>query len=215
MERGVKEYLSTSSSFYQSPYMNHRGDGSSIGGGDEYGNGRAFVSVKTNDDYKGSSIISYNDHDVYFVNGYVLYITNIHEPWANAEIIKNDLTTQSCYIGKINNNVIVGSTLKEVFNELKQRIKKSNDNEQDVAQAFFISHPDYNKEYNWDEMVFWHSLINTSCSDGRRNFTHKFNKNSSSVATPKELIEFMKSGSTKSLALKMEELYLNNDGNNK
>lgn len=215
MERRVKEYLSTSDSFYKSPYINHYGNGYAIGEGDEYGNGSAFTTIVTNDNYIGSSIVSYNGHDVYFVNGYALYITNIHEPWANAEIIKNDLTTQFCYIGKINNNIIVGSTLKEVFNELKQRIKKSNDNEQDVAQAFFIAHPDYNKEYKWDEMVFWHSLTNNSCSNGRRNFTHRANKNSSSKATPKELIEFMKGGSAKSLALKMEELYLNNNDNNK
>lgn len=212
MDRRIKEYLSNINldSFITTPYDNHHGGGCSMGSGDIYGKGRAFVSFERKDDYKASSIISYNNNTIYSINGYSLYITNIHEPWANAEIIKNDLTTQSCYIGKINNHIVIESSIHDAINKLRTKILMSNDNEMDVAKAFVISHPDYEKEYNWDEMVFWHSIITTSCADGRKRFSHNANKNSASKATPKELIGFMKRTSAINLALKMEELYLNN-----
>ena len=71
------------------------------------------------------------------------------------------------------------------------------------------AHPEYEKEYDWDEMVAWHSLEPTSCIDGRRRFTALANKKSGDKGTPKELISVMKQSPSKNIAIEMERLYLN------
>lgn len=211
MEGRIKEYLTTDT-HYNYPYSNHYGYGSTMGCGDEFGCGRAYTFNEINENYNGSGIISYNDHKLYFINGYVLYITHIHNIWAIGKIIKNDLTTQDCYLGKVNNFIVVSDSVRGAFDELLKSITKTNDNENDIVDAFILAHPDYNKEYDWDEMVYWYSFIG-SCANGRRGFSIDSNKQPGSKGTPKELIERMKFTRAIKLAEKMEKKYL--EKNNK
>lgn len=209
MERGINDYFGNEK-LYMQPYSNHMGHGCNMGCGDEFGNGRAYTVNFINDDYSGSDIISFNGNKTYFVNGYLLYLTHVRLPWATGKIIKNDLTTQDCYIGKINNLIVVSDSIKNVSNELREKINKEYSYEVDLAEAFFMAHPDFNKEYDWNEMVQWHMLAG-SCEDGRRRFTENSNKKNGDKATPKELIELMKNSTPVKLAEKMEEIYLYND----
>ena len=206
---GVNEEFLLTDSFYTLPYMNHYGSGSSIGKGTENGKGNAKISIIPRENFSGVGIKRYNGNDVYFINGYALYITHIRKPYAMGEIIKNDLTTQPCYIARVNNHIAVGESLHDVIEELRDKISISNDNEYDVAQAFVLAHPDYEKEYDWDEMVFWHSLTTASCKEGRDKFSSHANKGKGSKATPKELIDFIKQSRDKSLGEKIEKIYLN------
>lgn len=195
--------------YYVEPYPNHYGYGSVMGFCDENGKGRAFTSNIPQTEYNGSSIASYNGKKTYFINGYVVRIVHVHGPWAMGEIINNDLTTQTCYLAKVNNNFVVAGSLREVLEEMRNRISSSINIYKDMAQAFLLAHPEYEKEYDWDEMVAWHSLEPTSCIDGRRRFTALANKKSGDKGTPKELISFMKQSPSKNIAIEMERLYLN------
>ena len=56
-------------------------------------------------------------------------------------------------------------------------------------------------------MVFWHSVTNNSCAEGRGKFTRNSNKYSGSKATPKELIQLLKNSSLNDLSNKLEEYY--------
>ena len=209
MER-IKEYLNINNNFnYVNSYENHYGGGTSIGYGDINCNGRAF-SINNDyyeDDNKG--ILEYNGHKVYYIDGYLLYITHIRKPGAIGIIIKNDLTTQDCYLGKINNNIVVVSNLHDGIEELRKKIIKNIDNIDDIVEAFVLAHPNYEKEYDWEEMLTWHSLDKTSCLDGRKRFSKFANKGVNSKATPKELVEIMKNFNiTNTYAIKLEKLYL-------
>lgn len=207
MER-VEEYLKTEPN-YKRPYTNHYGYGSLMGYCDRNGCGKAMTKPRKEDDWNGSTIASYNGLKTYFIDDYVVVITHIHGPWARAEIVKNDLTTQKCYLSKINDNYVIGSSLKEVLEGMREKIIKSKSLNKDIAQAFVFAHPEYEKEYDWNEMVSWHSLDPTSCVDGRRKFTLHADKQTGDIATPKELIEHMKKSSSRLIALEMEKLYLN------
>jgi hypothetical protein len=147
MERRVKEYLKTREIPVE-PYINHYGHGDSMGYCDIKNHGRAFVFYDRKDNYNGKDILSINGNKLNMINGYLVNITNIHEPWANAEIIKNDLTTQSCYIGRVNDIFVISDSIRNAIDELREIIKDTNDNEKDVAKAFVIAHPDYDKEYD-------------------------------------------------------------------
>lgn len=190
------------------PYTNHIGRGHNIGAGDDNGKGRASSYTSYNENYSGADIKSFNGHKTYMLDGYLLYITHVHYPWASAKIIKNDLTTQDCYLGKINKHIVVAASIHEALNALREKINQSDDNDNDIAQAFVHAHPCYDKEYDWDEMVFWHSLSHSSCKLGRNNFSKNANKEPGSKATPKELIEFMKHTRAGNIAKIMEKLYL-------
>mgnify|MGYP003289826271 CR=1 FL=1 len=208
MEGRIREYLQVSDEpFY--PYTNHVGYGNTLGAGDKYGNGNAFTYRPITDRYTGNDIVSFNGNKVYMIDGYALYITHIRKPWAMAKIIKNDLTTQNCYIGKINDNIVVASSLHEALKELRQKVNQTNDNDYDIAQAFVYAHPDYEKQYDWEEMVFWHSLSKFSCQQGRQRFSENAHKTKDSTATPKELIAIMKQSRAANIANIMEQLYLN------
>lgn len=207
MEGRIKEYLQVKDTqFY--PYTNCVGQGYPIGAGDKYGNGQAFTYRPVTDHYTGKDIISFNGHKVYMINGYALYITHIRKPWAMAKIIKNDLTTQDCYIGKINDNIVIAASIHEALDELRQKINQTNDNDYDIAQAFVYAHPNYEKQYEWEEMVFWHSLSEFSCQHGRKRFSENAHKTKDSTASPKELIAIMKRSRAANIANIMERLYL-------
>jgi len=206
MER-IKQFISVDEG-YHPPYNNHYGYGHPLGSGDDAGIGNGFVAYKKEDKWNGESIKSFNGNDVIMVDGYVLYITHVHEPWAIGEIIKNDLTTQRCYVGRINNNFVLADNLKDVLEKLRLKIFKSTNIFNDIANAFLYAHPNYNEEYDWDEMVMWHSLDPTSCADGRKKFTQMADKKSGMKATPKELITWMKNSPSRHIGEILEKAYL-------
>lgn len=208
MERRIEEYLKKSCNNYVNAYKNHYGYGDVVGCGDINGTGYGYGLMYNQED-NGENILLYNGHSVYSIDGYLLYITNIRSPWAMGKIIKNDLTTQDCYLGKINDNIIVGTNLHDIMDELRIKISKKNNNIDDIVQAFVFAHPNYEKEYDWGEMVTWHSLDKTSCADGRKKFSNFANKSNTSKVTPKELVEIMKKFDlTEKYAIKMEKLYI-------
>lgn len=206
MEGRVKEYLQVDD-LSLSPYTNCVGSGNQIGAGDMFGNGHGAGYNGMRNTYE-NGIKTFNNNPVYMLDGYSLYFTHIHKPWASAKIIKNDLTTQDCYVGKIHNHIVVASSIREVLDELRNKIQQSHNNDYDIALAFFYAHPDYEKQYNWEEMVFWHSLSDFSCQQGRQRFSDNANKTKDSTASPKELIELMKKSRAVGIAKIMEELYL-------
>ena len=204
--RRIKEYLQVDDSNLV-PYTNHVGRGNQIGAGSRLGDGYG-AGYKAIPEAYNSGIKSFNGNPVYVINDYSLYFTHIHEPWASAKIIKNDLTTQDFYVGKIHNHIVVASSIREALDELRDKIRQTHNNDYDIALAFFYAHPDYEKQYDWEEMLFWHSLSKFSCQQGRQRFSQNANKKAGSTASPKELIKLMKNSRAVGIAIIMEQLYL-------
>lgn len=210
MERRIKEFIQNEPQYIQ-PYANHFGYGHTVGCGDDTGCGRAFIDVLSaeDNDYSGKGILSFNNQPTYMIDDYLVYITHIHNPWVKGEIINNDFSTQSCYMIKINNKYVVANSIRNALEGMREKIFTTANNDFDIAQAFVIAHPDYEKEYDWEEMVSWHTLKPSSCAEGRRNFSKYSKMGPGKTATPKELINFMRKSSSRPLAEKMEQLYLN------
>lgn len=210
MERTVEDFIKHEVK-YTPPYNNHYGWGHSVGCGDAQGCGRAFIDTLSEIDrefsYTGKGILSFNNQPTYVIDDYIVYITHVHTPWFMGEIINNDFTTQTCYMVKVNNKYVVASSIKDVVDIMREKIAETSNNAIDIAHAFVLAHPDYNKLYDWDEMVTWHSLDPSSCVEGRRTFSRHAGKRSGDLATPKELITFMKNSPACRIAEKMESLY--------
>lgn len=208
MERRITNFLDTNSENNPS-YINHDGRGISSGYGDKYGNGKGYSYYINYESNPMNSIIEYNGYKTRLINNQLIYITNIKHFIAKGKIINPDFTTKDCYVGKINNFFIVESSIRKVIEELKKIVKKRN-NITDLAIAFVETHPYYEKEYEWGEMLYWHTLSNNSCQHGRNKFSEYAKKTNKSKCTPKELIQHMKQmkPSVQKLALELEDLYL-------
>ena len=208
MERSLNTIINDEPS-YSTPYVNHSGCGSAIGSGNRFGQGFGNVKYTPKESYTGKDIISFNGNKTYFLDDYVLYIKHFRFPWIKGEIIKNDFTTQPCYLSSINNKIAISDSIKSVYDELKEKIDKKKYNENDIARAFVLCHPEYDKKYQWFEMVEWHALNLNSCIEGRNAFTDVCGKNKYDMSTPKELIELMfKHNVAIPLAEKLKKLYL-------
>lgn len=206
MEGRITEDLNINN-FELQPYINHYGYGNSIGAGDVFNRGICSINYNINNDFNKNCILSFNGNKTYMVNGYLVYVQHIHQPWIMGKVVKNDFTTQTCYMSKVNNKIVVANSLKEVIEEMREKISKKN-NTFDIAEAFVLSHPDYQKEYDWDEMVAWHVLDVNSCLEGRIAFSKIYKKKNNDKATPEELIKCAKETPAKELALEIEKIYL-------
>ena len=207
MERGINDILNNDDK-YSSPYVNHAGYGTAMGAGDNEGKGYAFIDYTPKKNYNGKDIISFNGKKTYFINDYLILIKNVRFPWIKGEIIKNDFTTQPCYIGSLNNKFVVSDSIKSVFEKLKELINEKEYNESDLARAFVIYHPEYEKEYKWSEMLEWHTLRLNSCENGRKMFTNVCNKQNNDMITPKELVELIiKYSPDKKLGKELKKIY--------
>lgn len=208
MERDLKSILNTEPT-YIPPYVNHCGYGNPIGAGNKNGKGFAYINYEARENYTGTSIISFNGNKTYLINGYLLYIKNFHFPWVKGEIINNDFTTQTCYFSAINNKVAVSDSIKNVYNELKEKIDGKKYNDSDLARAFVMYHPDYEKECRWGDMLEWHALSLNSCDNGRNVFTDVCGKKKDDLVTPKEFVELIiKHSPEKKLGEEIKKLYL-------
>jgi hypothetical protein len=206
MERNIDDILKNEENSI--PYENHYGVGKGIG--TTYNPNGSYAGINYNIKsykYSGKDIISFNNNKCYFINDFTLYITNIHYPWIMGEIIKNDCTTQKCFLAKINKNVVIGNSLHEVLEGLRNKIKKTNNNDYDIALAFTIAHPDYNKEYDWSEMISWYILNKNLCLEGVEKFSKFANKKNGDKATPKELINLMDGSIAKNISNFLKQIY--------
>lgn len=202
---GIDSYYRIAES-HALPYDNGNGKGTAIG----YDK---ICSVGYNHfpDPDGSGIAEYNGHKVHHIDGYYLYITHVHGPWATGEIIKNDLTTQSCYIGRLGSYYVVAGTLREVFDRLRKRATKRRGNIEDIAQVFCEAFPDPDKEYKWGDMLFVHSLHPYSCEQGRTRWTNTVGYGKEDRSTVWNFLEVADNSIAQNLIRRIKEKYISNN----
>lgn len=206
MERSLNAILYNDA--YNPPYVNHTGWGNATGAGNKNGCGNGYVNYNPRENYNGKDIIEFNGNKTLFIQDYLLYIKNFRFPWIKGEIIKNDFTTQPCYFTNLNNKIAIASSIKEVFNELKNNINHKKYNDADVARAFVICHPEYEGKYKWGEMVEWLTLEPYKTSNHVKIFTKVCKKRDKNLVTPKEFIELIyQYSSSVPLGREMKKLY--------
>ena len=104
------------------------GSGSGCGDGFGYvdGNGTGYIpTFKFNEVPVVTNIKLLNGNVVDYINDILIIITHILDNFAAGFIVKNDLTLSPCFIAKVNNSFIYGTTLKEAVTVAKlNNIKK-------------------------------------------------------------------------------------------
>jgi len=141
---------------------NGSGDGSGNGSGDGYGN--------------GYGVTKFNGNEVFQIDGISTIITNIKNNIAIGFILQLDFTLTPCYIVKENNLFSHGSTLKEAFNSLQEKLYNNCPLEERIVK-FKEEFRDFSLKYTAEKFFVWHNILTGSCKMGRMSFAKDKNIN--------------------------------------
>jgi hypothetical protein len=165
-------------------------DGYGSGSGDGSGSGYGYGSGSG--DGSGSGISEFNGIKIYIIDSIETGITELlRENIAKGFILNRDLTTSACYIVKENNQFAHGTTVKEAFLALKEKLFDNYTIEERI-QKFKEEFKDFSRKYSGSLLFDWHNKLTGSCKLGRESFCRNNNISLEDTFTIYEFIELTK-----------------------
>ena len=141
------------------------GDGYGYGSGDGYGSGSGSGD--------GSGVKEWQGQTVYKVDGVATLIDSVHGTYAKGRILRNDFTTEDCYIAKVDGRYFAhGETLHKAFKDARNKAFQDMSEEERI-EKFKEQYPDKDAKIPAKELFEWHNRLTGSCEMGRRNFTRQ------------------------------------------
>lgn len=136
-------------------------DGNDCGSGSLYctGSGTGY----------GDGIKEINGKEIYMVDDIPTIFKSIRNNIAKGFIVKNDLQFEPCYIVKENNQFAHGSTLKDAFMSLHEKLYDDSTEEERI-EAFMKQFPEYDVKYDNMDLFVYHHVLTGSCRMGREAF---------------------------------------------
>ena len=170
------------------------GDGSGDGSGSGYGDGSGY----------GSGIKSFNNLNIYSVDGVATIINNVSGNVAKGYILNNDFTLTPCFIVKGHNYFAHGSTIRNAQNALEEKI--FDDMDVDEKIEIFLKSFKLGKKYPATEFYKWHNKLTGSCEMGRNAFVSDHNIDiNNDIFTVEEFIELTKNSYGSSVIRQLAE----------
>ena len=156
-------------------YGSGRGSGDGSGSGSGYGsgygsrNGSGYDSGYDSGDGSGDGIQAVSKCPVYQIDGVPTILNHIHGNIAEGFILQSDLTLTPCYVVKENGKFAHGTTLREAFDALQEKLYDDRTEEERLI-AFKEHFPVFDKKYPAREFFTWHHILTGSCKAGREAF---------------------------------------------
>ncbi len=168
-------------------YGSGSGDGSGYGSGYGYGYGDG-----DGDGYgDGDGLKSFAGSPVHYIDGLPTVITNVHGNLAKGFIIRQDLTTQECFIAKGEDKFAHGSTFAEAQNALQDKLFEDMDTETKID--LFFKEFKLGVKYPAKSFYEWHHKLTGSCVFGRNAFVKNHGIDlEKGTYTVQEFIEYTK-----------------------
>jgi hypothetical protein len=135
------------------------------GNGDGYGNGYG----DGDGDGDGNGLKSLNNQPIYLIDSVQTIITSLRNNIAKGFIVNLDLTLTPCYIVKQDNYFSHGTTLKEAFNSLQEKLYENCPLEERISK-FKEQFPNFKSKYKASDLFIWHNVLTGSCKMGRESF---------------------------------------------
>ena len=145
------------------------GYGSGQGSGDGSGYGFGYGSGYNSGDGSGDGIQAVSKRLVYPIDGVPTILDYIHGNIAEGFILQSDLTLTPCYVVKENGKFAHGTTLREAFDALQEKLSDDRTEEERLI-AFKEHFPVFDKKYPAREFFTWHHILTGSCKAGREAF---------------------------------------------
>ena len=187
-------------------YNNYNGDGSGCGCGNGndynngYGKGYGCGCGSYGKDYGWGYGRSYDDNvglkeingkKVYIVDGTQTIFTSVRGNVAQGFIVQSDLQLTPCFIVKENNKFAHGSTLRDAFTSLQEKLYDDSTEEERI-EAFKKKFPDYDEKYDNKDLFTYHHVLTGSCRMGREEFVKGKGLSLDGKTSVREFVELTK-----------------------
>jgi hypothetical protein len=96
-------------------------------------------------------------------------ICSVHGNYATGYILRNDFTTQPCFIAKRGNFFAHGDTLRAAVKDAQKKYEHSLSAEERI-KLFLEAFPDPTVKVPASELFDWHNRLTGSCLMGRQEF---------------------------------------------
>ena len=178
MEAEIKKFLSG--------YGNGYGDGNGFGNGNENGNGFGNGNGSGNGfgsgngsgngfgNGFGNGIKKFKGHKVYCVDDIHCFFKSVHDNFASVEVVEtSDFTLKKAFLGKFENCIAHGSTIREAIEDARNKYYRSLDFEE-VKEKLLTEFKNKGK-LTVEELYDWHGILTGSCRFGRSQFQLEHN----------------------------------------
>ena len=164
-EEAIQAFLSTGSGY---GYGSGSGYGYGSGFGDGDGSGYGYGDGSGYGGGSGYGVVSFCGQKVYQIDGVPTLIDHVHGNAAKGRILRDDLTTEACYIVKHGSLFAHGETLRKAMDALRDKLFEDMPEEERIAE--FVKSHDWGKQYPSADYYEWHHRLTGSCDIGRLEF---------------------------------------------
>ena len=116
----------------------------------------------------GEGLLSFCGQTVHYVDGMATVIERVHGNLARGYIVNKDLTTERCYVAKMDDVFAHGKTAREAHEALCEKVFQRMDTEEKVEA--FLREFKPGKKYPAKAFYDWHNKLTGSCKMGRDEF---------------------------------------------
>ena len=175
------------------------GDGSGYGYVDGSGSGSGFRSR--------DGILSFCGQRVYQIDDVPTLVDHVHGGVAMGRILREDLTTESCYIVKQGSLFAHGETLRAAMEALRDKLFEDMPEEERIAE--FVKAHKWGKQYPSADYYDWHNRLTGSCEMGRSEFAaaHGYKLTADELLTVEEFIDLTEGSYGGDIIRRLREAY--------
>ena len=159
------------------------GYGGGNGGGNRYGKGYG--------DSDNTGLKEINGKKVYIVDETPTIFTSIRGNVAQGFIVQWNLQLTPCFIVKENNKFAHGSTLRDAFTSLQEKLYDDSTEEERI-EAFKKKFPSYEEKYDNKDLFTYHHVLTGSCRMGREEFVKGKGLSLDGKTSVREFVELTK-----------------------
>lgn len=179
------------------------------GEGCGYGYGSGFGSSCGYGDGCGydDGVVSFCGQKVYQIDDVPTLIDHVHGNAAKGRILRDDLSTEDCYIAKQGILFAHGKTLRAAMDALRDKLFEDMPEEERIAE--FVKAHEWGKQYPSADYYGWHHGLTGSCDMGRAEFAkrHGYKLTDDELLTVEEFIKLTENSYGGSVIRKLREAY--------
>ena len=179
------------------------GDSSGCGYGSGYGYGHGSGDGGGYDD----GVVSFCGQKVYQIDDVPTLIDHVHENDAKGRILRDDLSTEACYIVRQGSLFAHGVTLRAAMDALRDKLFEDMPEDERIAE--FVRTHEWGKQYPSADYYDWHHRLTGSCDMGRSEFAkrHGYRLTDGELLTVEEFIKLTENSYGGSVIRKLREAY--------
>ena len=188
-------------------YGDGSGDGSGLGSGDGSGYGSGLGSGLGSGFRSRDGILSFCGQRVYQIDDVPTLVDHVHGGVAMGRILREDLTTESCYIVKQGSLFAHGETLRAAMEALRDKLLEGMPLEERIEE--FVKSHEWGKAYQSADYYDWHRKLTGSCEMGRSEFAaaHGYKLTADELLTVEEFIDLTKGSYGGDIIRRLREAY--------